>query len=61
MLTKAKIFLSQLLKICKISENDYEETTLLPVSFAPLIQPRKEDKMKQIHIGMKNQIIVKYY
>ena len=44
----------QLLKISKISKMDYEETTLLPVSFAPLILPRKEDKMKQIHMGMKN-------
>jgi hypothetical protein len=35
---------------------DYEETTLLPVSFAPLILPRKEDKLKAIDIGKYNKI-----
>ena len=33
---------------------EYEETTLLPVSFAPLIVPGKDDKMKSIDIG-KNE------
>jgi hypothetical protein len=34
---------------------DYEETTLLPVSFAPLILPGKENKVKSIEIGNINQ------
>ena len=35
---------------------DYEETTLLPVSFAPLILPGKKEKMKSIDIGKTNHL-----